>query len=252
MQVAKIRFADFKPADTGYHMTPDMASVSCGVSIVLKAVGELKVPWIDDRSLENRYLDEPDLRSTIGQIVEYMIDQHVPYGFHSIRRYHLLAERLRLLRDATMRARRHDSFTVVNNGTMVNQFNFLKKLPTHGERVFPSPKSFDSQFESDDLAPIHVALQWIRGPRVPRDQETEEAIEEAAAKGIEIPQTNQTLPWDPRICANVYQFRDKIRRLMGCRDVVFGNVVQFLSRCLSRCPFRCLLRRLLFRYFPHY
>ncbi|KAJ5405650.1 hypothetical protein N7465_006934 [Penicillium sp. CMV-2018d] len=79
-QVAKIRFADFKSADTSYYETPDMALVSCGVPIVLKAVGELKVPW-DDRSLENRYPDEPNLRSTIGQMVEYMIDQQVPYGF---------------------------------------------------------------------------------------------------------------------------------------------------------------------------
>ncbi|KAJ5515248.1 hypothetical protein N7527_006808 [Penicillium freii] len=65
-QVAKTRFADFKSADTSYYETP--------------AVGGLKVPW-DDRSLENRYPDEPNLRSTIGQMVEYMIDQQVPYGF---------------------------------------------------------------------------------------------------------------------------------------------------------------------------
>lgn len=75
--MAKIRFSDFKSADTSYYETPDMALVSCGVPIVLKAV---KVPW-DDRSLENRYPDEPNLRSTIGQMVEYMIDQQVPYRF---------------------------------------------------------------------------------------------------------------------------------------------------------------------------
>lgn len=78
--MAKIRFADFKSADTDYHKTPDMALVSCGVPIVLKAVGELKVPWIDDRSLENRYPDEPNLRSTIGQMVKYMIDQYAHTG----------------------------------------------------------------------------------------------------------------------------------------------------------------------------
>ncbi|KAJ5196517.1 SNF2-like protein [Penicillium cf. viridicatum] len=179
-QMAKIRFADFKPAGTGYHKTPDMALVSYGVPVILKAV--------DYHSLENRYPDELNLRSTIEQMVEYMIDQHVPYGFHSIRRYHLV-EHLRLLKDIIMRARRYRSSTAVNNGTTVKRSNFPIWMQTPGEK-----EAAGSKLENDNLAPINVALQWIRGPKVRRNQETEEAIDEAVSKGIEIPRTNQILP----------------------------------------------------------
>lgn len=123
------------------------------------------------------------------------------------------------MRDATTRERKHGGFTAVSNGPMVNESNFPTWMQTLREILIPSLETFGSRFESDDLAPIHVALQWIRGPKVPRDQETEKAIDEAVAKGIEIPQTNQTLPWDPRICTHGYQFRDKIRRFTGCREL---------------------------------
>lgn len=78
-----IRFADFKSAGTGYRQTPDVALVSRSLPVTLKAVGELKVPWVDDHKLLYRYQDENELRSAIGQVVDYMIDEQVPYGFHS-------------------------------------------------------------------------------------------------------------------------------------------------------------------------
>ena len=78
-----IRFADFKSAGRQYRKTPDVAIVSRGTPVTLKAVGELKVPWIEAHELGEKYHDLDDLRVTIGQVVEYMIDLKVPYGFHS-------------------------------------------------------------------------------------------------------------------------------------------------------------------------
>lgn len=111
-----------------------------------------------------------------------------------------------------MRARRHRISTAANNGTTVKRSNFPTWMQTPGEK-----EAVGLKLESDNLAPINVALQWIRGPKVRRNQETEEAIDEAVSKGIEIPRTNQILPCDPRLCISGYQFRDKIKRFMGCR-----------------------------------
>ncbi|OGE58080.1 hypothetical protein PENARI_c001G01745 [Penicillium arizonense] len=66
-----------------YEKTPDMAIVSRGTPVTLKAVGELKVPWIEARELGEKYHDLNYLRAIIGQVVEYMIDLKVPFRFHS-------------------------------------------------------------------------------------------------------------------------------------------------------------------------
>ena len=58
-----IRFADFKSVGTGYHTTPDVAMAPYSVSVVLKAVSEVKVLWIDDHSLELRYKNKHSLRA---------------------------------------------------------------------------------------------------------------------------------------------------------------------------------------------
>ncbi|KAJ5800609.1 uncharacterized protein N7518_002677 [Penicillium psychrosexuale] len=78
-----IRFADFKSAGIPYRKTPDIALVRYNRPFTLKAVGELKVPWIDDHGLAARRSDDSLWRATIGQVAEYMIDKRVPYGFHS-------------------------------------------------------------------------------------------------------------------------------------------------------------------------
>jgi hypothetical protein len=78
-----IRFADFKSAGRQYRKTPDVAIVSRSTPVTLKAVGELKVPWINAHRLDEDNKDLDSLRSTIGQVAEYMIDLKVPYGFHS-------------------------------------------------------------------------------------------------------------------------------------------------------------------------
>jgi hypothetical protein len=78
-----IRFGDHKSAGTAYSKTPDIAMISPGDPVVLKAVGELKVPWVADHKLDRRFLNEDNFRHTIGQVVQYMVDERVPYGFLS-------------------------------------------------------------------------------------------------------------------------------------------------------------------------
>ncbi|KAJ5423709.1 hypothetical protein N7491_008925 [Penicillium cf. griseofulvum] len=46
-----IRFGDFKSADRNYHKTADVAIVSRTIPTSLPAVGELKVPWVEDHKL---------------------------------------------------------------------------------------------------------------------------------------------------------------------------------------------------------
>lgn len=92
-------------------------------------------------------------------------------------------------------------------------------MQTPGEKVPPGLGTISLTFETDNLPPIEVKLLWIRGPKVRRNEETEEAIGQADLKGIGIPSTEQELPWDPQLCVSGYQFRDKLRRFMGCREL---------------------------------
>ncbi|CAG8144969.1 unnamed protein product [Penicillium nalgiovense] len=78
-----IRFADFKAAGIGYSKTPDAAIVSRNSPPTLKAVGELKTPLVVNHQLSKWYPEEREMCHTIGQVVEYMLDQKLPYGFHS-------------------------------------------------------------------------------------------------------------------------------------------------------------------------
>ncbi|KAJ5193157.1 hypothetical protein N7449_004357 [Penicillium cf. viridicatum] len=139
-EAVNIRFADFKAAGTGYSKTPDVSLVSNTAPIALKAVGELKVPWVDDHDLVQRYSKESTWRSTIGQVVEYMIDQKVPYGFHSTY-YHTV-----FLRQVQVHGVwRVECSPIVNNrntGVSVKQcFWHLASLAAAGQPVQnPTPK----------------------------------------------------------------------------------------------------------------
>ncbi|KAJ5799626.1 uncharacterized protein N7518_001694 [Penicillium psychrosexuale] len=46
-ELVNIRFADFKAAGVPYSKTPDVAMVPREGSASLKALGEIKVPWVD-------------------------------------------------------------------------------------------------------------------------------------------------------------------------------------------------------------
>ncbi|CDM29117.1 hypothetical protein DTO013E5_5831 [Penicillium roqueforti] len=78
-----LRFGDFKSAGITYDKTPDIAMVSPGSPVMLRAVGELKVPWVMAHNLRKRYGADQELRLALGQVLEYMIDLRLPYGFHS-------------------------------------------------------------------------------------------------------------------------------------------------------------------------
>lgn len=124
-----------------------------------------------------------------------------------------------LERHAAEFGKRFGSSKAVNNGTTVYQSNFPPWMQTTDKKVHSGLGPIGSTFETDNLPPINVKLRWIREPWVPRNEGTEEAIQYAITKDIAIPLGDQLLPWDPRLCTKSYQFRDKIRRFMGCRQL---------------------------------
>ncbi|KAJ5542051.1 hypothetical protein N7461_008054 [Penicillium sp. DV-2018c] len=83
----RVARADAADVDDGIFGSPSVrchsATDSYTTPIALRAVGELKVPWVDEHCLEDRYHSERFLRDTIGQVARYMLDQNVAYGVHS-------------------------------------------------------------------------------------------------------------------------------------------------------------------------
>lgn len=82
-QNVDIRFGDFKSVGLNYRYTPDVAMVTRGHPVALRALGELKVPWVKAHDLHKQCANMEGVRLAIGQVVEYMIDQRFPYGFYS-------------------------------------------------------------------------------------------------------------------------------------------------------------------------
>ncbi|RFU35299.1 hypothetical protein B7463_g1042, partial [Scytalidium lignicola] len=76
-----LSFGDFKCTANNYTKIPD--AVGIDEQGALQFVGEIKVPWVEDHSLEN-HIDIGDkiyFRKMIGQVSKYMFDLHMKYGF---------------------------------------------------------------------------------------------------------------------------------------------------------------------------
>lgn len=80
-----ISFGDFKTAGVVYRGTPDCIMVLDENTPILeiKAVGELKVPWVAVHNLEKGFKRDDRRRGLLGQLAEYMYDLKVKYGWMS-------------------------------------------------------------------------------------------------------------------------------------------------------------------------
>lgn len=135
-----IRFSDFHSAGTGYRHTPDIALVSRSLPVTVKAVGEIKVPWVASHNLQDRYTDDYELRSAIGQVVEYMIDQQVAYDFHSTYEETIFLRQVRI--HGVWRVEYSSIIRSQATGVSAKQcFWYLSQLAARGQPVNnPTPK----------------------------------------------------------------------------------------------------------------
>jgi hypothetical protein len=78
-QSIDIRFADFKCLGNNYTNTPD--SILMTTNAELKAVGELKVPWVYEHKMSEVYHEPTMLRHLLAQPIRYMRDLNCMYGF---------------------------------------------------------------------------------------------------------------------------------------------------------------------------
>ncbi|KAJ5196319.1 hypothetical protein N7449_006798 [Penicillium cf. viridicatum] len=78
-QSINIGFGDFKAAGAAYDLVPDSAMLmnSSTGSLDLKAVGELKVPWVPEHRLSRGFVEQKMTRVLLGQPAEYMYDLKV-------------------------------------------------------------------------------------------------------------------------------------------------------------------------------
>ena len=76
-----LRFADFKCARSNYSGVPDV--IMMDDSHEVKVIGELKVPWVDEHSIENRIRCKKELRISLAQPIQCMQQLQCAYGFFS-------------------------------------------------------------------------------------------------------------------------------------------------------------------------
>ncbi|KAJ5819184.1 hypothetical protein N7474_004775 [Penicillium riverlandense] len=86
-QKVDLMLADFKCSAmaTAYSKVPDMALITRTGS--LKAVGELKTPWIESHDLGKLELETDFLPTEFGQVASYMYDIKTNYAFLSTYNY---------------------------------------------------------------------------------------------------------------------------------------------------------------------
>lgn len=82
-QSTQIVFGDFKAAGVHYNLVPDFALISTDPSDThkLKAIGELKVPWVPVHDFESYEGHEADMRKLLAQPIGYMLGLRIMYGW---------------------------------------------------------------------------------------------------------------------------------------------------------------------------
>ncbi|KAJ5425020.1 hypothetical protein N7465_000090 [Penicillium sp. CMV-2018d] len=80
-----IIFGDFKAAGAAYDLVRDAAMLmnSSTRSLYIKAVGELKVPWVPKHRVSRGFVEQKMTRALIGPLAENMYDLKVKYGWLS-------------------------------------------------------------------------------------------------------------------------------------------------------------------------
>lgn len=91
-----IAFADFKSSGHSYQRTPDIIIMDAQGNI--KAVGELKAPWVPEHQLNILMLPGrmADFRRAIGQVARYMKDLNVKHGFFSTYQHNVFLKQERI------------------------------------------------------------------------------------------------------------------------------------------------------------
>lgn len=81
----KLAFADFKCAGVDYGNTPDIIALNENSGVVnIKLVGELKVPWVEEHSLDGAdFNDHKILACKLAQPLRDMQQLRCEYGFIS-------------------------------------------------------------------------------------------------------------------------------------------------------------------------
>jgi hypothetical protein len=80
-QSKSIRFADFRCVQSTYSGIPDV--ILKDNNHHLKVVGELKVPWVPDHTIDDKIDFDRDLRKILAQPIMYMQNLGCVYGFLS-------------------------------------------------------------------------------------------------------------------------------------------------------------------------
>lgn len=101
--------------------------------------------------------------------------------------------------------RRFANIEAMKMGRTVNQSHAPSWMQTAAQPVPPDPSR-----------PIEIEICWVHNERVPMYNETARAIEQAKSRRVAVPGSEFKFPWDPRVFANVQQFRDTIRRCLNC------------------------------------
>jgi hypothetical protein len=84
-QSIDISFGDFKASGVAYDKVPDCALIATNPFVLprLKAIGELKVPWVPDHDFWNYYDDDGGMRNLLAQPIQYMLELDVMFGWLS-------------------------------------------------------------------------------------------------------------------------------------------------------------------------
>lgn len=84
-QSIDISLGDFKASGVAYDKVPDVALIVKNpfVHPRLKAVGELKTPWVQEHDFWDYYDHDSRMRKLLAQPIQYMLELDVMYGWMS-------------------------------------------------------------------------------------------------------------------------------------------------------------------------
>jgi hypothetical protein len=89
---------------------------------------------------------------------------------------------------------------------------------------------------ADQLPKLVIPIVWDKKADFDGKDELDEALENAQKKGMDLPDTDQTIAQDPRLSNTVASFKDSIRRQYNCKDLLI-NIrslqLEFLNKSIG-------------------
>lgn len=91
--------------------------------------------------------------------------------------------------------------------------------PKEQDEALPDIPKTTAVRAADNLPPMVIRIVWDKEEEFEGKEDLDAALKKAKKTGVQIPDTDQKLAQDPRLCPSIEFFKDTIRRQFNCQKI---------------------------------